>query len=45
MKTLILLASGVAAYAFVRDVIPRLFIARVQYIYRLETKKASVPKD
>jgi hypothetical protein len=45
MKILLLLASGAAAYAFVRDGIPKLFIARVQYIYRQETTRASIPKD
>ncbi|UDL16410.1 membrane protein [Microbacterium phage Zooman] len=45
MRATLLLISGVVLYAFVRDILPRLFIARVQYIYNLETKKASVPKD
>lgn len=44
MRATLLLISGIAIYAVVRDVLPRLFIARVQYIYRLETKKASDPK-
>ena len=44
MRVMLILLSGIAIYAFVRDVLPRLFIARVQYIYRLETKKASDPK-
>ncbi|QIG57885.1 hypothetical protein SEA_PAULODIABOLI_198 [Microbacterium phage PauloDiaboli] len=45
MKILLLLASGAAAYAVVRDGIPKLFIARMMYVYRLETTKASIPKD
>ena len=45
MRAILLLISGIAIYAVVRDILPRLFIARVQYIYNLETKKASVPKD
>ncbi len=45
MRVILILLSGAALYAFVRDAIPRLFIARIQYVYRLETKKASVPKD
>lgn len=45
MKTLLLLTSGAALYALVREGIPRLFIARVQYVYRQETTRASIPKD
>lgn len=45
MKILLLLTSGAAIYALVREGIPKLFIARMMYIYRLETTRASIPKD
>ena len=37
IKILSSIAGGVLLYAFIRDGVPRLFVARMQHIYRLET--------
>jgi len=38
MKTTLLLVSGVLAYALIRDVIPKLFIARIAYVTAAELR-------
>jgi hypothetical protein len=38
MKTVLLIASGILAYALIRDVIPKAFVMRIAYVTAAELR-------